>query len=264
MNRYGKFEKKEAFQIIMNFTNMNRQGFNNPTQQAIEDRSSVNSTARIKKNFSFSSSKNKHDPNTISIDRSLQRENTGTGSDVNTEGLLDYPAGFSAQSSNKLKHKKSLPLESQVSNVSSTHSSMAKPDKIEQIYGMRNSKAKRPIPNSKASSLKSGEHGVDLTKQNIAKASFEDYLRKKTNQDVSLPYIQASHSANAPAGNLGPPNGAKWSPSKRKDKKVVAEHAIMKGSLNQKGKRGKFDVGKVANTGKNSHKFVAIYSNSNS
>lgn len=54
MNRYNKAEKRETFKIIMNFTHMNQ---NSIAFQADPDKQIVTNTARIKKNFSFSSQK---------------------------------------------------------------------------------------------------------------------------------------------------------------------------------------------------------------
>lgn len=146
---------------------------------------------------------------------------------------------------------------------------MVKTDKIEQIYGMRNNKAKRSIASHKSSSMKASEHGGETSKQNGVKVSFEDYMkRNKNNKEVSLPYIQNSHSANPQANSFVNSKDIKWSPSKRKDKKVVAEHNLLNDevSLSKNGTYNLPDlkVGKITGLNKNNHKFVAIYSNTNS
>ena len=145
---------------------------------------------------------------------------------------------------------------------------MIKPDKIEMVYGMRNNKAKRSIANHKSSSMKASDHGGETGKQNAAKMSFEDYMRRnKNSKEVSLPYIQNSHSANPQTNSFVNSKDIKWSPSKRKDKKIVAEHNLINdeisSSKNGKDRRNKVEVSKIASLNKNNHKFVAIYSNSN-
>ena len=274
MNRYNPIEKRETFKIIMNFTNMNRKSVSNPGNSAFDHENMITTTARIKKNVSFSSSKSAVENNTISVHHSLQRESKLSDSDANTEGLLDYPTAVSAQSSNKIKHKKSLPVDSQSSSAVGVNASngfllnqnsAVKPEKIEQIYGMRNNKAKRGVSNQKSSSMKVTDNGID---QGRGKISFEDYLRHSKQKEVSLPYIQSSQSANAQANSLVNPKDIKWSPSKRRDKKIVAEHNLISANMiagkNSKAKKSKLDVSKISGLGKNSHKFVAIYANSNS
>lgn len=105
MNRYGKIEKKEAFTIIMNFTNMNKTMSNFKERNVIEAQNGATSTARIKKNFSFSSSKSITDSNTMSIHNSVHRDSKQSNEDFNTETMIDYPTAVSAQSSNKIKTK---------------------------------------------------------------------------------------------------------------------------------------------------------------
>ena len=146
---------------------------------------------------------------------------------------------------------------------------MVKTDKVEVIYGMRNNKAKRSIASHKSSSMKASDHGGDANKQNGAKLSFEDYMRKnKNSKEVSLPYIQNSHSANPQTNSFVNSKDIKWSPSKLKDKKIVGEHNLINdeisSSKNGKDKRNKVEVRKIDSLTKNNHKFVAIYSNSNS
>jgi hypothetical protein len=106
MSRYSKAEKREAFKIIINFANIPRKSISH--QENGESQSIVTTTARIKKNFSFSSSKEFRDSNTVSVHNSLQRELKQSESDVNTETLLDYPTAVSAQSLNKFPHKNHL------------------------------------------------------------------------------------------------------------------------------------------------------------
>lgn len=106
MNRYNKAEKREAFKIIINFANIPRKSISH--QENGDSQSIVTTTARIKKNFSFSSSKGFKDPNTVSVHNSLQRESKQSESDFKTEALLDYPTAVSAQSSNKFPHKTHL------------------------------------------------------------------------------------------------------------------------------------------------------------
>lgn len=138
-----------------------------------------------------------NDANTIAFHHSLQRESKQTNNEFNTDTLIDYPTTISAQSSNKIKPKKSVQLESQTSNSSSGHSSLVKPEKIEQIYGMRNNKAKRGVASHKSSSMKAADHGIEINRQNLGKISFEEYIYKsKHNQEVSLPYIQSTSSGN--------------------------------------------------------------------
>lgn len=105
MNRYNKLEKKEAFTIIMNFTNMNKTTSNFQEREVIESQNGTTSTARIKKNFSFSSSKSINDANTMSIHHSVHRDSKQSNEDFNTDTMIDYPTAVSAQSSNKIKTK---------------------------------------------------------------------------------------------------------------------------------------------------------------
>ena len=105
MNRYNKLEKKETFTIIMNFSNMNRTSENFQGKEIIDSQNVVTSTARIKKNFSFSSSKSITDSNTMSIHHSVHRDSNQSNEDFNTDTMIDYPTAVSAQSSNKIKTK---------------------------------------------------------------------------------------------------------------------------------------------------------------
>jgi hypothetical protein len=128
---YALSSKRETIKIIINFVNMNIKGANLqriPSNQGTDGQSSTNSTARIKKNYSFTSSKNVADPNTISVHHSLQRESRRDGGESSTDMLLEYPTSISAQSSNKLKSKKSLPIGSAVKSASSKHGEVAKSD----------------------------------------------------------------------------------------------------------------------------------------
>lgn len=111
MNRYNKHEKRDTFNIILNFVKINRKSM--PPQDP-QGNQIITSTARIKKNFSFSSAKGDKKPILTtkekgSIHHSLHRESkTNSEHEFATETLLDYPTSVS-QSSNKSKHKKSLP-----------------------------------------------------------------------------------------------------------------------------------------------------------
>lgn len=125
------------------------------------------------------------------------------------------------------------------------------------MYGSKNKK--RSIANHKSSSMKVADRGFERDKNNIV----QQILNNQNSKDISLPYIQSSHSANPQLVN---PKDAKWSPSKRKDKRIVAEHTIINNisaAKNPKPKRSKLDISKASGA-KPGHKFVAIYSNSNS
>jgi hypothetical protein len=264
MNRYNKCEKRDTFQIIMNFTNMNQ---NSTAFQTDPNKLIVTSSARIKKNFSFTSQKTvdrgkftkvniivivtPKDRETMSIHHSLQRE-SHTGkvrkltSIIETDALFDYPTSVSVQSSHKNKHKKSLPIDTgdhqNTSNgfIMSQPTSVAKnPSKFSEIYGVKSNKAKKSVNIQKSSTLKMEEQafdkGVQIFNNCIAQSMFMDHTQQK---DVSLPYIQSSQSSKASS---------------------VVNTSGMKPKKNN----NKYDINKVGNIGKNSHKFVAIYSNSN-
>lgn len=100
MSRYHIQEKRQTFDIILNYINLNRKSISYPGDNTLEQKTIETNTSRITKNYSFSSSKN-----------SLQRESRQSNEGFTTEELIDYPTAVSAQSSNKIKHKKSLPLE---------------------------------------------------------------------------------------------------------------------------------------------------------
>mmetsp|Transcript_26650 Transcript_26650/g.26541 ORF Transcript_26650/g.26541 Transcript_26650/m.26541 type:complete len:372 (+) Transcript_26650:525-1640(+) len=246
LNRNSIGEKNEIIQIIMNFTNMSQNNIIHRPSSG--NTNSINTTtARIKKNFSFSK---KHEDRPIitpkdktpSINNSMQRESRMSGSDINTEVLLDYPTSVSAQSTNKVKHKRSIQAERIMGNPSSSNgfklsqytNSSTKTDKFNDIYGVKNNKAKRTAVNKKSASMKIGEGRIDSSKTN----------------EVSLPYIQKSQNSSGQAHSVVNSHDLKWSPSKRKDKVPIT------GSLPKKPKQ-------LGGSSKQSHKFVAIYSNSN-
>lgn len=248
----------------MNFTNMNQ---NSTAFQADPNKLIVTSSARIKKNFSFTSQKTvdrgkfknvniivivtPKDRETMSIHHSLQRE-SHTGkirkltSIIETDALFDYPTSVSVQSSNKNKHKKSLPIDTgdhpNNSNgfIMSQPNSVAKnPSKFSEIYGVKSNKAKKSVNIQKSSTLKMEEQafdkGVQILNNCIAQSMFMDHSQQK---EVSLPYIQSSQSSKA-------------------------NSVINTSGMKPKKNPNKYDINKVGNIGKNSHKFVAIYSNSN-
>lgn len=224
--------KREAMSIIMNFANMHRKSISGQSSNS-NDSNLANSTARIKKNFSFSSSKNAVEANTISVHHSLQRESKRQIDDINSEGLIDYPTVMSGQSSNKLKSKKSLPIGSAIKGTGSKQNSILKSEKgtyfqfYNNLDNSKKGKGKRSIANHKSSSFK----GPSNQKSAINKISFEDYF-KKQNQDISLPYIQSSNSANQQPASLINTKDAKWSPSK-----IIGDHNIMSNlNKNQKSK----------------------------
>ncbi len=141
-----------------------------------------------------------------------------SGSEVNTEVLLDYPTSVSAQSSNKVRHKRSLQPDRMAANPSSSNgfkisqytNSTAKTDKFNDIYGVKNNKAKRGGINKKSASMKIGDSRFDSAKS----ISFTNILDK----EVSLPYIQHSQNSSNQAHSVINSRDIKWTPSKRKEK----------------------------------------------
>ena len=79
------------------------------------------------------------------------------------------------------------------------------------------------------------DKGVQIFNNCIAQSMFMDHNQQKK---VSLPYIQSSQSSKA-------------------------NSAVNTSGMKPKKNYNKYDINKVGNIGKNSHKFVAIYSNSN-
>lgn len=134
MSSHNMASKRETMKIIMNFTNMNRKSISGQSDHQGEVQNVNTSTARIKKNFSFSSSKNvNNDVNTISVHHSLQRDSKRNVDNMNSEDLLDYQAIVTGQSSNKLKGKKNFPVGSAIKSASSKHNSLVKSEKGKQV-----------------------------------------------------------------------------------------------------------------------------------
>ena len=301
INRNNKNEKLEIFKIIMNFTNM---GQNNVVYRPSSGaKQQINTTtARIKKNFSFAGKHGEKgnkgsiinlvasNDDQFSIHHSLQRDSKN-GKDFyliryqkifkwflsypsfylkyiskenTTKMSFEYPTSVSGQSSNKIKHKKSLPIERCTSGPNSSNgfkmnnitNSTAKADQkqFNEIYGAKNSKGKRLVTNQKSASMKVGESKLFLFN------GLSWFFIEKS-KDVSLPYIQSNQSSSSQTHSLLNARDVKWSPSKKKDK-VGFPGASMPGYKAKKSKN-KVEINRMGNSGKSSHKFVAIYSNSN-
>ena len=132
LTAYTLSTKRETLKIIVNFINISSKGMPKMVQsQTITTKQGDNSSsARIKKNFSFSSNKSgQSESSTINVHHSLQRGSKREGETSTTEMLLEYPTSISSQPSTKLKSKKSMPVGSAIKSAGSKHGSLIKNDK---------------------------------------------------------------------------------------------------------------------------------------